>query len=357
MTDPRFLNQDGKSNGMNLDGTVEHGDGSSNRMAGDSLFSSWLAHRQADPYDPVCAAATRRLYGSIWKLWLSHLHRRGMQWMDASAVDVSQFLKQLKARRAKASDGTIRLVSEVSQKRYWQLLHWVYVYACDLKLSKNLPTGELHDIDRPRKLNDDPTVLDPALWRLLPRAFPRAESCDCYGIRDLVILKLLYEHGLTSEEVRGMQMDDLIWGDSQLADTTEGCVPRLVGAHIQGSRSCQERSISFSTPLSQSMADWLDFRESQAKYSKKEWVFLSDRANQISIRILFHLVSRTIATAARQANLPLPLRCGPQVIRNTVIREKLDQQWPLENIMAFAGLKNRDSVWRHAKWKPGQGFA
>lgn len=342
---------------MDLDGTVEHGDGSSNRMAGDAIFSIWLAHRQADPYDPVCAAATRRLYGSIWKLWLSHLHRRGVLWMDASAVDVSHFLKQLKARRAKASDGTIRSVSEVSQKRYWQLLHWVYGYAFDLKLSKNLPTGELHGIDRPRKLNDDPTVLDPALWRVLPRAFPRAESCDCYGIRDLVILKLLYEHGLTSEEVRGMRTEDLIWDDPKLTDTTKDCVPRLVGAHIQGSRSCQERLISFSMPLSKSMEDWLDFRASQAKYSKKEWVFLSDRSNQISIRILFHLVSRTIVTAAREANLPLPLRCGPQVIRNTVIREKLDQQWPLEKIMAFAGLKNRESVWRHARWKAGQGFA
>ncbi len=342
---------------MNQCGPLEHGDGSPNPLRGDAFFSIWLAHRQADPYDPVCAAATRRLYGSIWKLWLSHLHRRGVQWMDASAVDVSQFLKQLKARRAKASDGTIRVVSEVSQKRYWQLLHWVYEYAFDIKLSKNLPTGELHDLDRPRKLNDDPTVLDPALWRVLPQAFPRAEFCDCYGIRDLVILKLLYEHGLTSEEVRGMRMEDLIWDDSQIADATEDGVQRLLGAHIQGSRSCQERVISFSMALSKGMADWLDFRASQSKYSKKEWIFLSDRANQISIRILFHLVSRTIATAARDANLPLPLRCGPQVIRNTVIREKLDQKWPLEKIMAFAGLKNRESVWRHAKWRPGQGFA
>lgn len=342
---------------MNRCGALEHDGDSPNWMTGDSFFSIWLAHRQADPYDPVCAAATRRLYGSIWKLWLSHLYRRGVLWMDASAVDVSQFLKQLKARRAKASDGTVRLVSEVSQKRYWQLLHWVYVYAFDLKLSKNLPTGELQDIDRPRKLNDDPTVLDPTLWRVLPHAFPRAESCDCYGIRDLVILKLLYEHGLTSEEVRGMRMEDLIWGDSKQADAKGKSMQCLVGAHIQGSRSCQERAISFSMTLSKCMADWLDFRVSQSKYSKKEWVFLSDRANQISIRILFHLVSRTIATAAQKANLPLPLRCGPQVIRNTVIREKLDQKWPLEKIMAFAGLKNRESVWRHAKWKPGQGFA
>lgn len=105
------------------------------------------------------------------------------------------------------------------------------------------------------------------------------------------------------------------------------------------------------------MLDWLDFRQSQTKYAQMEWVFLSDRANQISIRILFHLVSRTIAAAALLADLPLPLRCGPQVIRNTVIREKLDQDWPLEKIMAFAGLKNRESVWRHAKWNPGRGFA
>lgn len=342
---------------MNRCAALEHGVGSSNRMAGQAFFSMWLSHRQADPYDPVSAPATRRLYGSIWKLWLSHLDRRGVHWMDANALDVSQFLKQLKARRAKASDGAIRVVSEVSQQRYWQLLHWVYGYAVDSELCKNRPTGELHDVDRPRKLNDDPTVLDPALWRVLPQAFPRAESCDCYGIRDLVILKLLYEHGLTSEEVRGMRMDDLIWTISQSLDNGEKGVHCLEGAHIRGSRACQERVISFSMPLSQGMADWLHFRASQSKYAKREWVFLSDRANQISIRILFHLVSRTIATAAREANLALPLRCGPQVIRNTVIREKLDQKWPLEKIMAFAGLKNRESVWRHAKWKPGQGFA
>jgi len=342
---------------MNRCAALEHGDGSPSRMAGDAFFSIWLAHRQADPYDPVSAAATRRLYGSIWKLWLLHLARRGVHWMDATALDVSQFLKQLKARRAKASDGATRVVSEVSQQRYWQVLHWVYGYAIDSELCKNLPTGELHDVDRPRKLNDDPTVLDPALWLVLPQAFPRADICDCYGIRDLVILQLLYEHGLTSEEVRGMRMDDLVWGSLQDADAKEVGPQRLLGAHIRGSRSCQERVISFSTTLSQCMADWLDFRDSQSKYVQKEWVFLSDRANQISIRILFHLVSRTIATAAREANLPLPLRCGPQVIRNTVIREKLDQKWPLEKIMAFAGLKNRESVWRHAKWKPGEGFA
>lgn len=326
------------------------------RMEGDAFFSIWLTYRQADAYDPVCAAATRRLYASIWKLWLAHLSRRGVHWTEAQALDVSRFLKQLKARRAQTSDGTVRLASEVSQKRYWQLLHWVYVYANDLKLCHNLPTSDLDESDRPRKLNDDPTVLDPALWRALPQAFPRAELCDCYGIRDLVILQLLSEHGLTSEEVRGMRMADLIRSDMPQASTKRDAAQSLEGAHIRGSRSCQERVISFSNSLSTRMTDWLNFRCTQSKYAQKEWVFLSDRANQISIRILFHLVSRTIAAAAQQADLPLPLRCGPQVIRNTVIREKLDQKWPLEQIVIFAGLKNRESVWRHVKWQPGRGF-
>lgn len=342
---------------MNRRAAPEHSDASSDRMQGQTFFLTWLAHRHADPYDPVSAAATRRLYGSIWKLWLSHLERRGVHWMDANALDVSQFLKQLRARRAKASDGTARLVSEVSQQRYWRLLHWVYSYAVDSKLCKNLPTGDLHDADRPRKLNDDPTVLDPALWLALPQAFPRAESCDCYGVRDLVILQLLYQHALTSEEVRGMRMDDLIWHEQLPAGPKELGTQSLIGAHVRGSRSCQERVISFSMALCTSMSAWLKFRQSQPKYARKEWVFLSDRANQISIRILFHLVSRTIATAACIADVPLPLRCGPQVIRNTLIREKLDQKWPLEKIIAFAGLKNRESVWRHTKWEPGRGFA
>ena len=324
------------------------------RISGDAFFSLWLTQRQADPYNPVCAAATRRLYASIWKLWLGHLHRRGLDWTEATALDVAQFLKQLKARRAKASDGSIRVVSEVSQKRYWQLLHWLYCYGKEQNWCATLPSADLHESDRPHKLNDDPTVLDPALWRALPSAFPQTAHSDCYGIRDLVILQLLYEHGLTSEEVRGMQMDDLIRSHGLCSDRSQ---PAVSGAHIRGSRSCQERVISFSPALRESTRDWLDFRQSQKKYAQREWVFLSDRANQISIRILFHLVSRTIAAAALLADLPLPLRCGPQVIRNTVIREKLDQDWPIEKIMAFAGLKNRESVWRHAKWKPGQGFA
>lgn len=327
------------------------------RPAGDEFFALWLAFRQRDPYDPVCATATRRLYSSIWTLWLRHLSHRSVHWLDASALDVSQFLKQLKARRAHTDDGRVRLVSEVSQTRYWQLVHWVYDHASKQGLCRHVPTGELHETDRPQKLNDDPTILDPALWRALPRAFPQPGDCDIYGIRDLVILRLLYEHGLTSEEVREMRMTDLVWSDSRGQAVHEKVPSGAAGAHVRGSRSCQERTISFSKSLSSAMAHWLEVRSSQAKYEAREWVFLSDRANQISVRILFHLVSRTIASAAQQADLPLPLRCGPQVIRNTVIREKLDQKWPADKIATFAGLKNRESVWRHAKWSPGQGFS
>ena len=327
------------------------------RPAGDDFFDLWLAFRQRDPYDPVCATATRRLYTSIWTLWLRHLSHRAVHWMDASPLDVAQFLKQLKARRAQTDDGRVRLVSEVSQKRYWQLLHWVYDHASKLGHCQHVPTGEMHESDRPRKLNDDPTILDPALWRALPLAFPQTGHCDIYGIRDLVILRLLYEHGLTSEEVRDMRMTDLVWSDSQEPELRGSVTSRVTGAHIRGSRSCQERTIEFSRPLCNAMDHWLTAKALQAKYDAREWVFLSDRANQISVRILFHLVSRTIVSAAQQADLPLPLRCGPQVIRNTVIREKLDQKWPVDKIATFAGLKNRESVWRHAKWNPGQGFS
>lgn len=321
---------------------------------GEAFFGLWLAFRQMDPYDPVCAAATRRLYSSIWTLWLRHLKQRHVHWMEASAFDVSQFLKQLKARRTKTGDGRVRLVSEVSQKRYWQLLHWVYAYAFKREFCHHVPTGELHESDLPHKLNDDPTVLDPALWLALPKAFPHIGHCDSYGIRDLVILQLLYEHALTSEEVREIRMVDLVWSTPSDANANEPL--HAIGTQVRGSRSCQERTILFSSSLSSAMTHWLRFRAAQAKYASREWVFLSDRANQISIRILFHLVSRTIATAARQADLPLPLRCGPQVIRNTVIREKLDQKWPVDKIATFAGLKNRESVLRHAKWISGRGF-
>jgi len=317
--------------------------------SGAAFFAAWLSFRQLDPYDPVSATATHRMYGNIWKLWLRHLQSRDVPWLEASPVDVAHFLKQLKARRTKTADGRVRPVSEVSQQRYWQVLHWVYVHAMDLGMCKRVPTGELHESDRPHKLNDDPTVLDPVLWLTLPKAFPKAGFCDSYGTRDLVILRLLYEHGLTSEELRDMHLTDLIWRPSAGGEISKEATNTVIGAHLKGSRMSQDRTVFFADSLCHAMDQWLNFRQSQSKYAGKEWVFLSDRANQISIRILFHLVSRTIEAAARQADIPLPLRCGPQVIRNTLIREKLELRWPIEKIMAFAGLKNPESVWRHAK--------
>lgn len=337
---------------------VPHAAQPSARLDGVLVFAEWLAYRQADVRDPVCAAATRRLYTSIWTLWLRHLAATGLNWSAAEAVDVLRFLERLQARRAVAPDGRPRVVSEVSRARYWQLLHWVYRRAFERGLCPQIPTDALQQADRPRKLNDDPTLIDPVLWRALPQAFPDPEHCDIYGLRDLAILQLLYTHALSSEEIRGMRMVDLIWPEETAGPKhPETASQAPAGVLITGSRACQERTIRFSVSQAQAMQAWLRQRGRQAKYQRQEWVFLSDRGNPISIRILFHLVSRTLEMASRQTGIPQPLRCGPQVIRNTAIREKLELNWPLEKIAAYAGLKNRESVWRHARWQPGRGFA
>jgi len=297
--------------------------------------------------DRVKSESTKHHYRAIWKLWSEHLSAHETRWQQAGPELVNSFLLKIRARRASNADGSVRTSSVVSRDRYWTLIHRVYDWAYRRGMVLSNPTEAMQEADLPPTRLMESSVLNPIMWRALPQAFPDPHESNAFDLRDLAILHLLYHHGMTGEEIRELKMADVIWPAGVSGHGGVTSVTRPLGLRIVGTRIRQDREIILDDPCRVPLLQWLNERRMNSRLDGHELLFLSNRANQLSIRMLFHLVTNVIERAAKACGQEPPTKTGPQILRNTVIHNWLASGKPVGEVCALAGLKNAKSLLRH----------
>lgn len=315
----------------------------------DAVFEQWLEGRMCAAWngDRVKSETTKNHYRAIWKLWSEHLSEHQTRWCQAGPELVHSFLLKIRARRKSNADGSTRISSTVSRDRYWTLIHRIYDWAHRRGMTASNPTESMHEADLPPRNLMESSTLNPLLWRALPNAFPEPTEANAFDLRDLAILNLLYRHGMTSEEIRECKMADLVWPAGVAGDRDHTSVTRPVGIQIVGTRIRQARKIILDDTCQVSLLQWLNARRMNPRLNGHELIFLSNRANQLSIRMLFHLVTKVIDRAALACGQEPPAKTGPQILRNTVIHHWIASGLPVAEVCALAGLKNAKSLLRH----------
>ena len=340
---------------------------------GDALFQHWLSACGADPGAPLSEAAATP-YRFIWGAWLKLLAASGnvdgvvegadhadttakvdqrQPWQQAESVQVLQFLNQ-----ATRSQKQLDLPSDITRRRYWRVLERIYDHALLHGWVLRTPLEGVSELDRPPSEDPQGAILSPRMWRALQRQIPAAT--DLISARDRAVLLVLMHLGLSSEEVRALVLDDLLWetspvhaasaaeidhstaaADQDHAGAAVDALParRIHSLRITGLRAMQSRTLEVPPPLAEALHVWLGYRAGYAPMTQQPALFCSRKAPELSTHTVLHLVSKTLKAASARKPQELPPRMGPQVIRNTVIVQWLQSGLPQAEVLQRAGLK------------------
>lgn len=304
-----------------------------------SLIQHWLAACAANPWNPLSYAAAQP-YRVIWNTWLRYLSGYELHWSQAQAVHVLGFIRTSpqSARQHSASD--------ITRRRYWRVLNRIYDHALLHGWVADNPAQGIAAHERPPSEDSKGAILWPQMWRALQAQIPAPQ--DLISTRDHAVLLLLMELGLTPEEVRHLSVADvqLQRPNQEAAPSldTESSLPPPPRLRIQGERDRQSRTLPLSAGLAQALSRWLAARQAYHAMQEQTTLFCSRKSPRLSSHTLLHIISKTLRQAAYHSGLPEPARLGPQIIRNTVLVQWLENGIPVEEVLARAGLKQAISL-------------
>lgn len=296
-------------------------------MQGLAAFEHWLLTCGQNPWEPLSPDAAKP-YGFIWQSWLRFLAAGGSEdplaWVSATPVQVLEFINHgpQSPKRSQPSD--------ITRRRYWRVLDRVYDHAVLHHWAHSNPAQGLSSQDMPPSEDPKGAILSPRMWRALERQLPAPD--DLISCRDRAVLVLLMELGLTPEEVRFLEMDNLHWD--------EGPPRKLKAIQIVGERDKQSRTLPVSEKLNAALHHWLQARAGYHAMQGQPALFCTRKAPQLSNHTLLHLVTKTLKQAAAASRLPEPARMGPQVVRNTVLVQWLDAGCSVQEVLARSGMKS-----------------
>lgn len=300
-------------------------------MRGDNAFDHWLLSCGQNPWEPLSPDAAKP-YGFIWQSWLRFLAGGESgdphAWAQATPLQVLGFINHSpqSPKHGKPSD--------ITRRRYWRVLDRVYDHAVLHHWAAHNPAQGIAAQEMPPSEDPKGAILSPRMWRALARQIPAPD--DLISCRDRAILMLLMELGLTPEEVRLLEIGNLLWS----SDTP----PQLEAIHILGERDKQTRSLPISKPLRTALHHWLQARAGYHAMQGQSALFCTRKAPQLSNHTLLHLVTKTLKQAAAASQLPEPARMGPQVLRNTVLVQWLDAGSSVNEVLARAGMKSPNAL-------------
>lgn len=340
--------------------------------SGDALFQHWLSNCAVDPWAPLSEAAATP-YRFIWGAWLKYLAGNikppevptatastsdvfvaPHPWQHAQAVQVLQFLNQT-TRSQKQLD----LPSDITRRRYWRVLDRIYCHAMLHGWVVANPLDGINAQDRPPSEDPQGAILSPRMWHALMQHIPSAS--DLITARDRAVLLVLMHLGISSEEVRGLMLDDVVWDADAAAlpihiwhrpvGLTEAVADSLSdnaapsrtrhprALRISGSRAMQPRVLELPLAAAQGLQAWLGFRSTYAAMDDQSALFCTRKAPMLSTHTVLHLVSKTLRVASTICPVETPPRMGPQVIRNTVIVQWLQAGLSVDEVLQRSGLK------------------
>lgn len=296
------------------------------------VIALWLAARAAADRDVIRDGAT---YRHIWTTWMAYLMtgRNGslpgaIAWHEATAEDVCSFLVSGPSDRKGRGEAS---KSEITRRRYWSLLDRVYNFALMNGWVASNPAADVERGDRPKSEEPEGAVLDHKTWASAIALLKSPDKFDAVSVRNRAILQLLFTLGLSPQEIRSAEMGALIYGEQ---------TKRLEMFEADGPGKWQRRQLQLSIQAASALEDWVALRPTIATSASKAALFCTPRGPVSSVS-LFLLVQKFIQQACDVAGTGVPPRMGPQVIRNTVLVNLLnDARLSPALVSRYAGLKN-----------------
>ena len=308
-------------------------------LDGTAAFDHWLRTCGQNPWEPLSADAAQP-YRFIWLSWLRYLasatDAAQGDWQTAHALQVLGFINHAPQSHKNHKP------SDITRRRYWRVLDRVYDHAVLHGWVSHNPAQGITYEDLPPSEDPQGAILSPRMWHALTAALPAPE--DLISCRDRAILVLLMELGITPEEVRLLELDNLQWSATP---NTSGAAARsatISAIQIVGERDRQSRTLPVSAALNTALQHWLQARAGYHAMQGQTALFCTRKAPQLSKHTLLHLVTKTLQQAAHHSGLAQPPRMGPQVIRNTVLVQWLDAGCSVEEVLARSGMKHPNAL-------------
>ena len=306
-------------------------------ISGVDLFQAWFDNTVVDDYDPL-GQQSLSPYLTIWMKWLrfllnrhntDNLNEETVRWERAEPTDVLAFLNG-----PIYSSKPGRRVSDVTRRRYWRLLERVYDFAVEKQWIDHNPAANIQENEKPPQEDHKGAILPDLLWRaVITRDKTVRDSVD---IRDNAVLHLLFSCGLAPNEIRSLQLRDVLAASNGLP----------VALYIKGPGVRQDRKVILPENVACILKKWIELRRSSCSWRNLTALFLSRENAPLSTKTLYVLVQREIKEVADDLGISYPVRMGPQVIRNTVIVHWLNSGVPINIVVQKVGLKDIKGIYR-----------
>lgn len=297
----------------------------------ETVFEKFLAKRATDWYDPLSVAAARP-YRSIWLSWCKFLNRtsgesEAKSWVNAHPSDLANFLYNGGMTPAGKRRSTL---SDISQRRYWTVIHSVYAFAKNNgQVNVNPASGLAHD-DVPTLIQSEGQIYNPNDWRAIRKAIP--EGTSTVEIRNRALLLVLMDAALTTSEITKLR--------------TQNCTATNLGftITISGSRKNQPRKLVLGSEASAALACWLSTRPKRGVAGpNRDALFTTQKRGPIRPTGVYHVVDQTVRMALTEGAV-IPSHTGAQRLRNTRIVQWVNEGVDIDEVVRRAGLKDRKSL-------------
>jgi site-specific recombinase XerD len=203
----------------------------------------------------------------------------------------------------------------------------VYQHAVDFGYLLSSPVNESVLGEGPAPNERNGQVLPPGVFAALASAFPSKPTP--WEKRDIAIMLLLMDTGMTSGELRDLEISHI---EKNFTD------PGQYWLKIDGPRGAQRRRISTRGPTGAALHRWMVYRNVMRR--KTDVIFVSEKKGPMQRNTLFNVVARYVTVACKLALVDLPNHIGPGTIRNTAIVRWINSGEPINQICERIGVKD-----------------
>lgn len=309
------------------------------RPTAPELLEQWLSHSAAKNRDPI-AAESEPFYRHFWSTWMAYLLRpreegdatsAPIKWHEVTAVDVVQFLRSGPEAR-KETEG----VSDITRRRYWRLLQRIYSFAVESGWLAANPVLEIEKDDTPSSEDPLGAIMLAPLWNAALQIVNELDSSDPVFVRNKALLLLLFQYGITPQEARLLTVQAV----TRITNTSSPRFGQIATVQLDGPGPNQRRRLVLTAQVADAIDAWLKIRPSFPKAQTHTILFCTARNPTMSADNLFALVKAIMKQAAAASGMDMPVRMGPQVVRNTRLVRWLEEGVPAPEVAMRAGLKN-----------------
>lgn len=294
----------------------------------------------ANEMDPI-GKKGEPFYRHFWSTWLTFLEKGragegdlfkpAIQWHEVTAEDIAHFLRSGPSAK-KEEEG----VSDITRRRYWRLLQRIYSFALARGWIAANPVADLASQDTPAPEAPEGAIIQDRLWKAALQVVEHLDVSEPVLLRNKALLMLLFRYGITPQEVRSLSTDAVLRETRALTPRSG----RVASLQLDGPGPNQRRRLLLDDDVADCLDAWLDVRPSFPGATKHSVIFCSMKNATMSPDNLFVLVKGILKVAAAKSGQALPVRMGPQVVRNTCLVRWLEAGVPAPEVALRAGLKN-----------------